>query len=289
MATSDLESSFVLIDGERGIPQPSPGEKKAPYAHDWSSTGSGDHISVHGRHFVDAHGRVCQLRGVNLSGNCKTPVNHNHDSFPHNHEPVTFVGRPFPLEEAPQHLARLRRWGLTFVRFLVTWEAIEHRAPGEYDTEYLAYVRSLLSLFPEYGISAFVAMHQDVWSRYSGGSGAPSWTLEAVGFDLHALEESGAAWLKGMKGGGHTEDERGLWPCGYQKLAAATMATCFWAGDTFAPKLTAKNTRGEEVSIQAYLQESFLEMWELLAKTVGDLPAVIGFEASHLPLRVQPV
>ena len=73
-------------------------------------------------------------------------------------------------------------------------------------------------------MTAFVSMHQDVWSRYSGGSGAPAWTLTMTGFDLDALEETGAAFLKGVKGGGHTEDERGLWPCGYQKLAAATMA-----------------------------------------------------------------
>ena len=71
---------------------------------------------------------------------------------------------------------------------------------------------------------AFVCCHQDVWSRYSGGSGAPAWTLTTVGFDLDQLEETGAAWLKGVKGGGHVEEERGLWPCGYQKLAAATMA-----------------------------------------------------------------
>ena len=77
---------------------------------------------------------------------------------------------------------------------------------------------------PQYGLAAFVSVHQDVWSRYSGGSGAPAWTLEAVGFDLHALEESGSAWLLGVKGGGHVEAERGIWPCGYQKLAAATMA-----------------------------------------------------------------
>lgn len=95
---------------------------------------------------------------------------------------------------------------------------------GIYDTEYLEYIRRLLSLLPKYGLIAFVSVHQDVWSRYTGGSGAPAWTLEAVGFDLHALEESGAAWLLGVKGGGHTEAERGIWPCGYQKLAAATMA-----------------------------------------------------------------
>jgi len=45
------------------------------------------------------------------------------------HRRVSFVGRPFPLEEAGEHFARLREWGLTFVRFLVTWEAIEHAGP----------------------------------------------------------------------------------------------------------------------------------------------------------------
>ena len=73
---------------------------------------------------------------------------------------------------------------------------------GIYDKEYLNYLRELFSLLPKYGISIFVCMHQDVWSRYSGGSGAPAWTIEAAGFDLANLEETGAAWLAGMHGGG---------------------------------------------------------------------------------------
>ncbi|KAF8952007.1 hypothetical protein BDZ97DRAFT_1881603 [Flammula alnicola] len=62
-------------------------------------------------------------------------------------------------------------------------------------------------------------------------------TLELGGFNVHAVEDAGAAWLLGQRGGGHVEAERGLWPCGYQKPAAATMATLFWAGDMFPPKL----------------------------------------------------
>ncbi|KAG6817142.1 hypothetical protein H0H93_007455 [Arthromyces matolae] len=49
-------------------------------------------------------------------------ANDDHNTFPVGADSVTFVGRPFPLEEAPQHFARLRRWGLTFIHLLVTWE-----------------------------------------------------------------------------------------------------------------------------------------------------------------------
>ncbi|KAJ7614127.1 glycoside hydrolase [Roridomyces roridus] len=307
---SSSEASFILVGGQApGNDSTTPTPSKKPvaakvsaavhpssdpkyspgsantYAHDWSSHGTGGPLRTHGRHFIDAYGRVCSLRGVNLSGSCKTPANDDNDAFPDGHRGVTFVGRPFPLDEAPDHLARLRRWGLTFVRFLVTWEAIEHEGPGIYDHEYLAYIRNLLSLFPQYGISAFVSIHQDVWSRYSGGSGAPAWTLESVGFDLFGLHESEAAWLLGVKGGGHVEEERGLWPCGYQKLAAATMATCFWAGDTFAPKLLIKDRDGNDVPVQQYLQNAFLDMSEALVKAVGDLDAVIGFEMMNEPHR----
>lgn len=120
-------------------------------------------------------------------------------------------------------------------------------------------------------------MHQDVWSRFSGGSGAPAWTLTAVGFDLHKLEETGAAWLKGVKGGGHIETERGIWPCGYQKLASSTMSTCFWGGDVFLPKL-----KVDGVPVQQYLQSAFLGAWKQVARAIGDLDGVIGFEVFHL-------
>jgi hypothetical protein len=56
--------------------------------------------------------------------------------------------------------------------------------------------------------------------------------------------------------------------------------TCFWGGDTFAPKLKVKNQAGQEVSIQEFLQGAFLDMFDKLVEAVGDLDSVIGFEVS---------
>lgn len=97
-----------------------------------------------------------------------------------------------------------------------------HAHRGKYDTEYLEYLSSLIKIMDDFGIVCIVSMHQDVWSRYSGGSGAPAWTLEAVGFDVHKLEETGAAYLGGVKVPG-VEHIKGRWPTGYLKLASATM------------------------------------------------------------------
>ena len=46
----------------------------------------------------------------------------------------------------------------------------------------------------------------------------------------------------------------------------------------FASKLKLKAQDGRELSVQQFLQETFLNMWEVVAKTLGDLEAVIGFE-----------
>ncbi|KDQ21322.1 glycoside hydrolase family 5 protein [Botryobasidium botryosum FD-172 SS1] len=255
-------------------------------AHDWLSNGP---LRVQGRNFVDQWGRVCLLRGVNVSGCSKTPVNHDPETFFTAHKNATFVGRPFPLEEAPEHFARLRRWGLTFIRFIVTWEALEHAGPGKYDHEYLDYLHAILSLLPRFSITAFVSIHQDVWSRFSGGSGAPAWTLERVGFKLDALEATGAAYLGGVKVPGE-ENERGRWPTGYQKLAASTMATVFWAGEALAPKLKIEREKKdgsgvEEVNVQVFLQDAFLDCYEVLVKKVSNLEGVLGFEIMNEPHR----
>ncbi|MCL2192642.1 MAG: glycoside hydrolase family 5 protein, partial [Treponema sp.] len=139
---------------------------------------------VDGR-ILDNEGRTLILRGVNLGGDAKNPFGPpgwglRPESLK-NPENASFVGRPFPLEDAESHLDRLARAGLTFLRLVITWEALEHAGPGLYDEAYLAYLRKVLDLAAKKGISVFIDPHQDVWSRWTGGDGAPAWTLERLG------------------------------------------------------------------------------------------------------------
>ncbi|CAD6570060.1 MAG: hypothetical protein TREMPRED_005575 [Tremellales sp. Tagirdzhanova-0007] len=259
---------------------------------------SSSSIQILGRHFIDPHGRILDLRGVNVGAGSKSP-----QVAPplHQHRHSSYVGRPFPLDEAADHWRRLRSWGLTFVRLNVTWEALEHAGPGMYDQEYLNYLRALLLSMTEYGIVAYIGIHQDVFSRYCGGkSGAPGWTLEAAGFDLsddgEKLVLSGSAFLDGIRGG-RLQGERGLWPTGvhpqmvtfaylwmkgYQKLACATMNTLFWGGTTFMPSSMVLSG-GKAVNIQQYLQDAFLAAVAKLVEAVNDIESVVGFELMNEP------
>lgn len=162
-----------------------------------------------GSWFKDELGRRMLLRGVNFQGSCKlpyTPEDERETNLANteflDYKNVSFVGRPFPLDEADFHLGRLRCMGFTFLRFLITWEAVEHDGPGKYDDEYLDYLKNMLNKCETHGISVFVDFHQDVWSRWTGGDGAPAWTLEKVGFALDKLDASAAAFTQqNCKGG----------------------------------------------------------------------------------------
>ncbi|KAI8150023.1 glycoside hydrolase superfamily [Fennellomyces sp. T-0311] len=254
-----------------------PGTRSA--AHDWSTD-----ITHKGRWFTDAHGRRLLMHGVNLCGSSKLPTKpypgstHLYDeNLFWDHRSVSFVGRPFPLSDAPKHFARLRAWGLTLVRLLIPWESIEHAGPGEYDEEYIDYLRELIKIMPEYGIKCFIDPHQDTWSRFSGGSGAPGWTFEMAGMDIRAFKETGAAYVH------NTNAVPGdplpmVWPTNYTKLACCTMFTLFFAGDTFAPK-----HKYQDQSIQELLSNCFINAFQHLATRLVDLEAVIGFEVMNEP------
>ena len=133
------------------------------------------------------NGRVIRFRGVNLPA-----------KLPLNLDPISFVDNPFPLKEAPEHFHRLSNFGFNVVRLTVTWEAVMHKGPGIIDDSYLTYFRNLVDVAHNYGIYVIVDPHQDVWSRFTGGDGAPLWTLSVCGFntnDKYLFHRSGCCLL----------------------------------------------------------------------------------------------
>jgi hypothetical protein len=229
--------------------------------------------------FRDDAGRVLLLRGVNLGGDSKVPTvpdgaTHHSEGF-FDHRMVSFVGRPFPLADAHEHFARLKSWGLTTLRFLVTWEAIEHAGPGLYDSEYLDYLQQVVHQASEMGFTVFIDPHQDVWSRFSGGDGAPGWTLEAVGFDMTRFADTCACIVHQTHGDPFSHL---VWPTNLGRLASATMFTLFFGGNDFAPHLLI----GDE-PVQEYLQRHYIDALTQVAQRLRGIPGVVGFETFNEP------
>ncbi|MDR2194658.1 MAG: cellulase family glycosylhydrolase [Treponema sp.] len=228
--------------------------------------------------FIDDFGRILILRGCNVSGGSKTPVS---DIYPvplKDPETASFVGRPFPLEEAETHFERLHAFGFNIIRLVITWEAIEHAGPGVYDEAYLAYLRKLLLIAEQYKIWVYMDPHQDVWSRWTGGDGAPAWTMEKLGIDREKIDAAGTALTEQAF---HERGEpfpRMLWPTNYNRYAAATIFTLFFAGNVYAP-----HCRIEGESAQDYLQKRYIAAMSHCCRRLKHCKAIIGWGAMNEP------
>lgn len=245
-------------------------------------------LRVDGTLIRDGYGRSVLLRGVNLGGDCKVPYPDGGTHIPSdfsNHRSVSFTGRPFPLSEAAVHLDRLRSWGFNCLRLLTTWEAVEHAGPGQYDQEYLDYYAEVCRLAGERGFYIFVDFHQDVWSRFTGGDGAPGWVLEELGFDLAQIAPTHAAIV--MQQAYDYSDPRPVqedkyptmvWSANYRYPLNGLLWALFFAGRAVAPHW---EVRGQNV--QDFLQGHYLGANVALARVVRRLPNVIGFDTLNEP------
>ena len=116
-------------------------------------------VSVDREHMRDAYGRYVYLNGINVSGTTKVPVTAEPD-------PISYVGRPFPLEEADKWFKSLHDQGFNSVRLLAIWEAIEHEGRGIYDQDYLQYFEDIVRIAGENDIYVLINFHENMFSRY---------------------------------------------------------------------------------------------------------------------------
>lgn len=227
----------------------------------------------------DQEGRSLILRGANLGGSSKVPFQPDGATYRCEHffesRNVSFVGRPFPLNEADEHFSRLQAWGFNILRLLITWEAVEHSGPEQYDEAYLDYIRAIVKKAGEYDLDVFIDPHQDVWSRWTGGDGAPGWTLEAIGMDLNQLHTTAAAITHQTSG---DPLPRMIWPSNYTRLGAATLFTLFFGGNDFMPTLSI-----DGIPVQEYLQSHYINAIKQVAKRLNDLNNVIGYDSLNEP------
>ncbi|WVF72138.1 hypothetical protein IAT40_006950 [Kwoniella sp. CBS 6097] len=199
-----------------------------------------------------------------------------------------FVGRPFPEEEADVHLKRLKAWGFTTIRYLVTWEALEHAGPGKYDEAFIDYTIRILRKCREHGFRVFISAHQDVFSRFISGSGAPYWALLAVGLNPRRLHGTGSAvvhncYSKGGLGGEEGIKEAMIWNTNLHRLAARHCFTMFFASDQFAPKCTI-----DGMPVKDWLQGHYLSAYGHLADRLRDAGGIldeclIGWDSMNEP------
>ncbi|KAK6203593.1 family 5 glycoside hydrolase [Scheffersomyces amazonensis] len=253
-----------------------------------------------GNFIESTSGRKIILKGINIDGAMKLPTCPNLPSYKGNSndsndifydgDNVTFVGRPFPIEEAYQHILRIKSWGYNTIRYLLTWEAIEHKGPGIYDDEFIDYTIKILKIIHEVGgVYVFLEFHQDVWSRFSGGSGAPLWTLYAAGLQPNRFPITEAAVLHNEERFQRDEEPeeylKMLWPSNYKRLAAITMFTLFFAGKNYFPHLKING-----INIQDYLQDHFFNstkyIWSAINKRLPEMindGTIIGFESMNEP------
>ena len=245
-------------------------------------------LHIDGRTFRDTENREVTLRGINVAADAKFPASPDVPSTTPDHffegDDLSFVGRPFTIAEAHTHFSRLKRWGYNTMRYIFTWEAIEHAGPGRYDEEWCQFTIQVLRLAKDYGFYIFMDPHQDVWSRFTGGSGAPMWTLYAVGLDPKKFLATQASlvhntWPDVAK------FPKMIWATNYTRLACQVVFTLFFGGKDFAPKaiIDGKN-------IQDYLQDHFIGAYKHLAlriKEAGDIEndVVIGWESINEPNR----
>lgn len=179
-------------------------------------------------------------------------------------------------------------------------------ASGRFDYDFMDYIVRVLYKCKEYGFKVYLDPHQDSvralscppsalshsffqWSRFSGGSGAPYWTLPACGIDPEAFTATQAAIVhcEYVNPSSDTPDPATLpamiWSTNYSRLASQTLFALFFGGKVYAPKCII-----DGMNIQDYLQSHFIKAFGVLADRIRDAgglldDVVIGWDNMNEP------
>ncbi|MBZ0272883.1 cellulase family glycosylhydrolase [bacterium] len=260
-------------------------------------------IHVDQTFFRDDFGRYLYINGVNLSGSTKVPAVT---------DPVSYVGKPFPLKEADANFKMLRKLGFNSIRLLLMWEAIEPYEKGEYDLEYLDYIEKVVAKAEEHGIYVLMDMHQDMFSRFLfrmfddgtdqmglvdpdeieraepygfnnrvGGDGAPRWVVQTCLPEKNVDgPEWGLPWTE-VSSATATSDVLPFTSWFINMGTSVDINRCFaalFAGDAVWPGYYI----GEQ-NVKDYLQEAYAESWRQVAARVGGYRNVIGYDVMNEP------
>ncbi|SEI30995.1 YALIA101S01e12398g1_1 [Yarrowia lipolytica] len=238
----------------------------------------------------DERHRQINLRGINMASDAKMPS----DPYLPTHQKSSedfwdgdnarFIGRPFHLKDAHEHLQRIKSWGFNTIRYIYTWEAIEHEGPGKYDEDFVDFTIEVLRLCDSYGFYVIMDPHQDVWSRHTGGSGAPMWTLYAAGLNPRTMSKTWAALVHNTWEPKPSEFPKMIWATNYTRLACFVMFTLFYGGRDYAPKCIING-----INIQDFLTNHFINAMVFFYKRVkARAPelwntCIIGLESLNEP------
>lgn len=171
-------------------------------------------------------GRRAILRGANLAG--------SHKASPY-----------FGFHQPADYAALREHWGMTAIRFLITWAAVEPQK-GQYDESYLDAVALRAGWARDAGLAVVLDMHQDVYGEgfaTGGGDGAPRWTCDESKYQAFT---PAAQWF-----------------FNYLDPNVQACVDGFYASDE--------------------LQNHYIEAWRRVAEKLRDNEAVVGFDVMNEP------
>ena len=176
--------------------------------------------------FRDAQGRLVFFRGINVASNAKLP--------------------PFLPFRDPKWWDLLSSWGYNMVRLTIFWEAIEPE-PGVYDQKYLSNVKELVNEASKRDIYVVLDMHQDEYSRWLHGDGAPYWALPSDVDPYFNTGISGRFWFLAY----------------------------FLSGDV--------RDSFSNFFKSSYLKDHYYRSWQEVARRVGKNPYILGYDIMNEP------